>query len=80
MKQRVKIRLDQPAVSDLARGERAVRATRRAERNADIQIAGILGAMDQPFLRRDDLIEQIEQGVPPRSVVLQPRLLIGETT
>ena len=26
------------------------------------------------------LIEQIEQGVPPRHVVLQPRLLVGETT
>ena len=26
------------------------------------------------------LIEQIQQGTPPRNVVLQPRLLIGETT
>jgi len=26
------------------------------------------------------LIEQIEQGAPPRHIVLQPRLLVGETT
>ena len=31
-------------------------------------------------LAAEILIEQIEQGVPPRNVVLQPRLLVGETT
>ena len=31
-------------------------------------------------LAAEILIEQIEQGTPPRNVVLQPRLLVGETT
>lgn len=31
-------------------------------------------------LAAEILIEQIEQGRPPRSVLLQPRLLVGETT
>ena len=31
-------------------------------------------------LAAEILIEQIEQGTAPRSITLQPRLLIGETT
>ena len=60
VKQRVQVRLDQPAVADLAGGKRAVRAARRAERNADVQIAGILRPLDQPLLCSDDLVQQVE--------------------
>ena len=60
VKQRAQVRLNQPAVADLTGGKRAVRAARRAERDADVQIAGVLRPPDQPLLRGDDLIQQVE--------------------
>ena len=83
MLQRSDIRLDQLTIPNFAGRERAIRAARGAERNADIEIEFILFRMENARLHIRDLAEQLRTigrnverlaEPSPRLLGIQPRI------
>ena len=75
VKERAQVRLDQVPVADLARGKRAVRAARRAKRDAHVHVHILRGALHDPALADDDLAQQ--RGLLLRQVERVPQCALG---